>query len=77
MISTPVGGFPDQAARGAGLTAPLDAEAFKAFVTERLDFYKSHPQDFVEACAQIREAARHLDWEYVVDDWIALFTRPS
>lgn len=74
VISTPVGGFPDQAAHGAGIAAPMEPDAYRAFVTEKLEFYKSHPGEYVETCGRIRDAARYLDWEYVVDDWIRLFT---
>jgi glycosyltransferase involved in cell wall biosynthesis len=76
VISTPVGGFPDQAAWGAGIAAPLEDDAFKAFVTERLIYYKEHPREYFEMCTQIQAAARHLDWDYVLDEWIELFTRP-
>lgn len=72
VISTSVGGFPDQAARGAGITAPLAADEFKEFVIDKLNYYKGNPAEYREMCGQIQEAAKCLDWEYTVDDWIEL-----
>ena len=72
IISTPVGGFPDQAALGAGITAPLGADEYKEFVTDKLIYYKDHPADYVEMCRQIQQAASCLDWEHTIDDWIDL-----
>ncbi len=72
VISTPVGGFPDQAARGAGVTAPLAADEFKEFVIDKLNYYKDNPAAYRQTCRQIQEAAKCLDWEYTVDDWIEL-----
>jgi hypothetical protein len=72
VISTPVGGFPDQASLGAGITAPLGADEYKEFVIDRLTYCKDHPTDYVEMCRQIQQAARYLDWVHTVDDWIEL-----
>jgi FkbM family methyltransferase len=72
VISTPVGGFPDQASLGAGITAPMAADEFTEFVIAKLTYYKNDPADYVETCRQIQQAARHLDWEYTIDDWIKL-----
>ena len=77
VISTPVGGFPYMASRGGGIVAPVEANAYKDFVTERLRYYKDHPTEYVEICKKIQEAARYFDWKYVVDDWIALFPTSS
>ncbi|TPK53359.1 glycosyltransferase family 4 protein [Mesorhizobium sp. B2-4-19] len=75
VISTPVGEFPRQAALGAGLTAPLDDEAFKEFAIERLTYYKNHPGAYKEYCHEIQNSVKKLDWEFVIDDWINLFAR--
>lgn len=76
VISTPVGGFPDQAARGGGIVAPVEAAPFKEFVTEKLVYYKDHPTEHFEMCKDIQAAARLLDWDYVLDEWIELFSHP-
>jgi FkbM family methyltransferase len=72
VISTPVGGFPDQASLGAGITAPFAADQYKEFVIDRLQYYKDHPMEYVEMCNQIQEASKYLDWEYTIDEWIEL-----
>jgi glycosyltransferase involved in cell wall biosynthesis len=72
VISTPVGGFPYLAARGGGITAPLGAEEYKAFVTEKLMHYKERPDEYMETCSKIQEAALQFDWEYTVEEWIKL-----
>ncbi|MFO1160375.1 MAG: glycosyltransferase [Reyranellaceae bacterium] len=77
VISTPVGGFPRQASMGAGLLAPVEPDAFKEFCIERLTHFSRHPDDYVRACGRIQQAARVLDWSYVVDDWISLFARAA
>jgi hypothetical protein len=74
VISTPVGGFPYQASRGAGITAPVDANEYKRFVIQKLRYYHDHPAEYVEICKKIQVAAKQLDWDCVVDDWIALFS---
>ncbi len=76
VISTPVGGFPGQVSLGAGIVAPIEAREFKKFVTNTLVHYKNNPVEYVEVCRDIQAAARHLDWDFVLDDWIELFTRP-
>ena len=76
VISTPVGGFPDQASWGAGIVAPIEANDFKRFVTDKLSHYKDNPTEFFEMCRSIQAAARNLDWDFVLDEWIELFTRP-
>ena len=73
VISTPVGGFPYLASRGGGITAPLDPAEYKHFVAEKLMYYKAHPAEYIDTCKDIKEAAKRFDWEYVIDEWIALF----
>jgi glycosyltransferase involved in cell wall biosynthesis len=73
VISTPVGGFPHQASIGGGIQAPLDAKEFKEVAIHKLRYYKDHPAEYVAMCNQIQAAAKQLDWEHVIDDWIALF----
>lgn len=75
VISTPVGGFPHMASIGAGIVAPLDSNEFTAFVAETLKYYKNNSSVYVEACRKIQASAAALDWDYVVDDWIALLSR--
>ncbi len=77
VISTPVGGFPDLAARGGGITAPLDADAYKKFVIAELSYYKNHPTDYIKVCRNIQEAARNFDWEYTITEWIDLINTPG
>jgi hypothetical protein len=72
VISTPVGGFPDQASLGAGITAPFAADEYKEFVIDKLIHYKDHPADYVEMCRQTQQAAVRLDWQHTIDDWIDL-----
>ena len=73
VISTPVGGFPHQAALGAGISVPVDANEFKRFAIEKLEYYKHHPAEYVAMCERIQEAARGLDWDHVIDEWVAVF----
>jgi hypothetical protein len=72
VISTPVGGFPHQASLGAGLAAPVEAKEFEEFVVDRLLYYKGNPAQYIEICKAIQKAAKKLDWDYVVDEWIEL-----
>jgi hypothetical protein len=72
VISTPVGDFPLRAAQGMGVIAPIEAHKFKKFVVEALEFYKNNPQAFIERCRQAKDAARKLDWQCVIDDWVEL-----
>jgi Glycosyl transferases group 1 len=74
VISTPVGGFPYLASRGGGITAPIDPDEYKSFVTEKLIYYRDHPSEYREMCIGIQNAARQFDWENVIDEWIALFS---
>jgi len=76
VISTPVGGFPQQASYGAGIVAPIEADDFTTFVTEKLAYFKNRPREYFEICSETQAAARRLDWEYVLDEWIELFARP-
>ena len=70
-----MGEFPRQAALGAGLTAPLDEDAFKKFAIERLTYYKENPGAYREYCHEIQESAKKLDWDSVIDDWVELFEK--
>jgi hypothetical protein len=72
VISTPVGEFPYQASLGAGITAPLSPDEYKEFAVDRLRYYREHSVEYVEICRQIQEKAKHLDWQYTIDGWIAL-----
>jgi glycosyltransferase involved in cell wall biosynthesis len=75
VISTPVGAFPELASEGAGITAPVDAVAFKDFVTERLNYFKENSAEYARTCQKIQDAVQRFDWEYAIDDWIALFSQ--
>jgi hypothetical protein len=37
-----------------------------------LRYYKDNPAAYVEKCREIQAAARKLDWQYAISDWIAL-----
>ena len=72
VISTPVGGFPYLASRGGGITAPLDGDEYKAFVIEKLSYYKDHSTEYIEVCRNTQDAARQFDWEYTISEWADL-----
>ncbi len=72
VISTPVGDFPLRAYQGAGLVAPIEAEKYKKFAIEKLQYYKENPAAFVDICRKTQDAARQFDWEHVIDDWVEL-----
>ncbi|HKF63552.1 MAG TPA: glycosyltransferase [Dongiaceae bacterium] len=72
VIGTPVGHFPARANDGAGIIAPIEAEKFKAFTVAALRYYKDNPAAYVEKCREIQAAARKLDWQYAISDWIEL-----
>jgi hypothetical protein len=72
VISTPVGDFPLRAYQGAGIVAPIESHKYERFVTATLKYYKQNPTAFVEVCQKIQNAARKLDWKYMIDDWVEL-----
>jgi len=77
VISTPVGGFPYLASLGGGITAPVDAQAYREFVTESLSYYRNNPKEYVQACENIRASAKRFDWEHTIDQWIELVENGS
>jgi glycosyltransferase involved in cell wall biosynthesis len=72
VISTPVGDFPLRASQGLGIVAPIESHKYKKFVAETLKHYKNDPSAFADICQKAQHAARHLDWQYMIDDWIEL-----
>jgi glycosyltransferase involved in cell wall biosynthesis len=72
VISTPVGDFPLRASQGVGILAPIESHKYRKFVSDTLKYYKENPAAFVNKCRKIQDAARQLDWEYVISDWIEL-----
>jgi hypothetical protein len=72
VIGTPVGHFPRRAYQGGGILAPVEAERFKAFTAAMLRYYKENPAAFTDMCHSIQEAARNFDWQYTIDEWVAL-----
>jgi hypothetical protein len=72
VISTPVGAFPYLASCGGGIIAPLDADEYRAFVTDKIVYYKCNPKIYVETCYMIQKAAEQFDWDCTIDEWIAL-----
>jgi glycosyltransferase involved in cell wall biosynthesis len=72
VISTPVGDFPLRAYQGAGIVAPIESHKYRNFTTATLKYYKENPTDFIEMCRKIQNAARKLDWRYMIDDWVEL-----
>ena len=72
VISTPVGDFPLRAAHGIGIVAPMESHKYVKFVADTLRHYKDNPAAFAEICRKTQEAARQLDWQYIIDDWVEL-----
>jgi hypothetical protein len=72
VIGTPVGHYPLKAYQGGGMLAPVEPEKFVSFVSEILLHFKSRPDEFVEKCRSIRDAARKFDWQYSIDAWADL-----
>jgi glycosyltransferase involved in cell wall biosynthesis len=72
VISTPVGDFPLRASQGVGIVAPIESHKYKNFVTASLKHFKENPAAFAEICRKTQDAARKLDWQYVIDDWVEL-----
>lgn len=72
VISTPVGDFPLQASLGLGIVAPIEGHKYKKFVADILRYYKDNPSAFCEMCRRAQDAARQLDWQYMIGDWLEL-----
>jgi hypothetical protein len=72
VIGTPVGHFPLLAYQGAGIIAPVDARQFKKFTIETLRYYKENPGEYTRKCRSIQESARKLDWQFSIEQWVAL-----
>jgi tetratricopeptide (TPR) repeat protein len=72
VISTPVGDFPLRASQGVGTVAPIESHKYTKFVADTLKFYRENPAAFVEMCRKIQTAARQLDWQHMISDWIEL-----
>jgi glycosyltransferase involved in cell wall biosynthesis len=72
VISTPVGDAPLRAAQGICILAPIESHKYKKFVADTLRYCKENPAAFTEMCRKTQEAARKLDWEYMIDDWVEL-----
>jgi glycosyltransferase involved in cell wall biosynthesis len=77
VISTPVGGFPYLASLGGGISAPIEPEEYKIFVTEQLKYYRDHSEKYRDMCREIQCASQQFDWEYTIDDWINLMKSPE
>jgi glycosyltransferase involved in cell wall biosynthesis len=72
VISTPVGDFPLLASQGIGIMAPIEAHKYRDFVTATLKRYKDSQAEFLETCRKAQDAARQLDWQYMIGNWIEL-----
>ena len=72
VISTPVGDFPLRASQGLGIVAPIESHKYKKFVTATLKYYKDNPTAFADFCRKTQDAARQLDWQYMIGDWMEL-----
>jgi glycosyltransferase involved in cell wall biosynthesis len=72
VISTPVGDFPLRASQGVGIVAPIEGHKYLKFVADTLKSYKENPAAFTEICRKTQDAARQLDWPYMIDDWVEL-----
>ena len=72
VISTPVGDFPLRAYQGTGIIAPIESEKYRKFATAQLQYYKNNPAAFTDICRKTQKAARQLDWQYMIDDWVEL-----
>ena len=72
VISTPVGDFPLLASKGIGIITPIEAAKYKDFVAATLKHYKESPTELVQTCRKAQDAARQLDWEFMIDHWIEL-----
>ena len=72
VISTPVGDFPLRASQGLGIVAPIESHKYKKFVTATLKYYKDNPTAFADICRKTQDAARQLDWQYMIGDWMEL-----
>lgn len=76
VIGTPTGCLPYLASIGAAVLAPFDAEAYRDFVVAKLQYFRDHPAAYIDICKATQAAAKHLDWERCVQDWINLFSNP-
>ena len=72
VIGTPVGHFPMRAYQGGGIIAPIEAAKFKAFTTEKLQYFKKYPRAYVAKCHSIQEAAQQFDWQHSIGEWVDL-----
>ena len=72
VISTPVGDFPLLASQGIGIIAPIEAHKYKNFVAATLKHYKESPAEFLQTCRKAQDAAREVDWQYMIGHWIEL-----
>lgn len=74
VIGTPTGCLPRLASLGAAMLAPFDAAAYQEFVVAKLEYLKDHPEAYVDTCSTMQAAAKQLDWQHCVQDWIMLFS---
>ena len=72
VISTPVGDFPLRAYQGTGIIAPIESEKYRKFAAAQLQYYKDNPEAFADICREIQTAARQLDWQNMISDWVEL-----
>lgn len=76
VIGTPAGRLPFLVSIGAATLAPFDASDYRDFVAAKLRYFRKNPAAYMDTCTAAQEAARQLDWEHCLGDWVAFLSKP-
>jgi len=70
VIGTPVGHWPQRVGDKGGIQMPIPEEQFVQECVEVLMYYKNHPAEYRNRCAQIQEHAKTYDWSNYLQPWL-------
>jgi glycosyltransferase involved in cell wall biosynthesis len=72
VVGTPVGSYPRQVVRGAGLLAPVAERDYISFCSDLFDGYRADLPRFRRDCEHIKKNAEGFDWRYNLDGWLSV-----
>jgi glycosyltransferase involved in cell wall biosynthesis len=70
VIGTPVGHWPQRVQDKGGIEVSIPEEQFVQECVEILTYYKNHPAEYRNRCAQIQEHAKTYDWSNYLQPWL-------